>query len=478
MIVPVILAGGTGTRLWPLSRALYPKQLMNLVDENTMLQSTVSRLKEYTGIGGPIILCNEDHRFMVAEQLRMIRVKPSAIILEPVGRNTAPALAIASLKAMAAGDDPILLVLPADHFIEDIKQFHNTLQTGERYAQMGKMITFGIVPDAPETGYGYIRKGEKLSVEGKKEKQILLDGFAIEKFVEKPDETTAKKYVDSGDYCWNSGMFMFKASQVLKELKKFTPEIFEACDKAFENGNEDLDFFRLDAEAFKVCPSDSIDYAVMEKTDNGAMVPLQAGWNDLGSWEALWQVGEKDEDNNVVSGDILSHDVKRSYLNATSRMIAAVGLEDHIVVETPDAVLISPRDRVQDVKKLVDKLKKYHREEALSHKTDYRPWGTSESIVSTERFMVNRIVVNPNAKLSLQKHHYRSEHWIVVKGEALVTKADEQFILNEDQSTYIPIEVAHRLENPGKLPLEIIEVQTGSSLGNNDIIRLEDAYGR
>ncbi len=478
MIVPVILAGGTGTRLWPLSRALYPKQLMNLVDEHTMLQSTVLRLKNYDGISDPIILCNEGHRFMVAEQMRMIKVKPSAIILEPVGRNTAPALAIAGLKAMSTGEDPVLLVLPADHYIKDIKRFHNALKTGEYYAALEKMITFGIVPDAPETGYGYIRKGEILSVAEKKENNWALEGFTIVEFVEKPDSKTARKYLDSGEYCWNSGMFMFKASRVLGELKKYTPEISDACEKAFANGKEDLDFFRLEVASFKACPSDSIDYAVMEKTDNGVMIPLQAGWNDLGSWEALWRVGEKDENSNVVSGDILIHDVKNSYLNATNRMIAAVGLEDHIVVETSDAVLISPKDRVQDVKKLVDKLKLYRREEALSHKKDYRPWGISESIISTERFMVNRIVVNPKAKLSLQKHYHRAEHWIVVKGTALVTKEDETFVLKEDQSTYIPLGETHRLENIGELPLEIIEVQSGSFLGNNDIVRIEDAYGR
>ncbi len=472
MIIPVILAGGSGTRLWPLSRQLYPKQLMNLVDENTMLQNTIQRLTNYEGVGGPIIICNENHRFMVAEQVREIDIKSSAIILEPFGRNTAPAVALGALKAQTVDQDSVIIVLPADHYIKNIISFHEALRVGEAFAKQGNLITFGIVPHVPETGYGYIQKGN--SIDGLNEENKV---YTIKEFVEKPDEETAEKYLASGEYFWNSGIFMFKASLVLTELRKYVPSIVDACELAYENAKEDLDFFRLDATAFESCPADSIDYAVMEKTDKGAMVPLDAGWNDLGSWEALWQVGEKDGNNNVIIGDVISHDVKNSYLHSTDRVIAAVELEDHIVVETPDAVLISPRKSVQEVKRIVDHLKRNRRKEALTHKKDYRPWGTNESIDTEERFLVNRITVKPGAKFSLHQHIHRAEHWIVVKGTALVTRGEETFILKEDQSTYIPLGVTHRLENPGKIPLEIIEVHSGSYLGKEDIVRLEDAYG-
>lgn len=478
MIIPVILAGGSGTRLWPLSRELHPKQLLNLVDNKTMLQNTVLRLTNLESVGDPILICNENHRFMVAEQFRTIGIKPAAIVLEPVGRNTAPAVAIAALKALSEETVPVLLVLPADHFIKDVSAFHDALRTGEHFARQGYLITFGIVPDVPETGYGYIRKGKKIADSGKNVSVGELEACAIDEFVEKPDSKTAEEYVNSGNYYWNSGMFMFKASCVLKELKKYAPEIVNACERALHQGKEDLDFFRLDAESFISCPGHSIDYAVMEKTENGAMLPLDAGWNDLGSWEALWQAGEKDESENVIHGDVLIRDVKNSYLYAGSRMVAAVGVEDHVVVETADAVFVSPRNRVQDIKYLVQKLKADNRDEALCHKKAYRPWGSYESIDLSDRFQVKRITVKAGAKLSLQKHFHRAEHWIVVHGTALVTKGDEQFVLKEDESTYIPLGVIHRLENPGKIPLEIIEVQSGSYLGEDDIVRIEDVYGR
>ncbi|RPJ81334.1 MAG: mannose-1-phosphate guanylyltransferase/mannose-6-phosphate isomerase [Deltaproteobacteria bacterium] len=470
MIFPVILAGGSGTRLWPLSRQLFPKQLMNLVNENTMLQNTILRLSDFQGINHPIIICNEEHRFMIAEQARRIHINPASIILEPVGRNTAPAVAIAALQALDVDEDPLLVVLPADHHIEDIHTFQQAISIGEHFSREGKLITFGIVPSAPETGYGYIQKGDPIAA-------AHTDGKAvtIREFVEKPDLKTAEKYLASGNYCWNSGIFMFKALTVLAELKKYVPDMVAACERAFRKGRRDLDFFRLDAGEFSSCPSDSIDYAVMEKTDAGVMIPFDAGWNDLGSWEALWQVGKKDSSQNVIHGDVITHQVHRSYLHSTGRMIAAIGLKNHIVVETADAVLISPMDRVQDVKQIVDQLKSGNRKEALVHRRDYRPWGICESIDVGERFLVNRVTVKPGAKMSLQKHFHRAEHWIVVRGTALVTKGEEQIVLREDQSAYIPVGVDHRLENPGKIPLEIIEVHSGSYLGEEDIVRLEDS---
>ena len=472
MIVPVILAGGSGTRLWPLSREMYPKQLIHLINDKTLLQETLLRLSGLEDIDNPIVICNDNHRFMVAEQLREIEIKTESILLESVGRNTAPALAIAALRLLSQGLNPLLLVLPADHIIQDVSVFHDAISSGKYFAQAGYLVTFGIVPEIAETGYGYIRKGDQLSKPGNTEV------VKITEFVEKPDKKTAEAYVKSGLYCWNSGMFMFKASQVIKELKKWAPEIVDACERALNSGKEDLDFFRLDARSFETCPSESIDYALMEKTDKGAMVSLKAGWDDLGSWEALWKVGKKNQNGNVVHGDVLTLDVKNSYLKATHRMIAAVGLENHIVIETSDAILISPLDRVQEVKKLVDQLKSDKRSEAFLHRKVYRPWGAYEGIDMSSRFQVKRITVNPGSILSLQKHFHRAEHWIVVKGIALVTKGDDKFLLKEDESTYIPLGETHRLENPGKIPLELIEVQSGSYLGEDDIVRFEDVYGR
>lgn len=478
MILPVILAGGSGTRLWPLSRELHPKQLLGLIDENSMLQNTVLRLTGLKNISVPIVLCNEQHRFMVAEQLRLIKINNATILLEPVGRNTAPAVAVAALKAMAINPDAVMLVLPADHDIKDIQKFHKTVLAGADLAKQEYLITFGIIPSGPETGYGYIRKGRKPDLfkagnTGSRPEVVLID-----KFVEKPNLKTAVHYVESGNYCWNSGIFMFKASTILKELKKHVPEIVTACTEALALGKDDLDFFRLNKEAFEACPADSVDYAIMEKTRHGAMILFDAGWNDLGSWEALWQVGQKDECRNVIHGDILAYDVKNSLLYAADRMITAVGIEDHIVVETADAVLISPRNRVQDIKKLVNRLKADNRPEALTHRKVYRPWGTYETIARSNRFLVKRTTVKSGSKLSLQKHFHRAEHWIVVRGTALVTRGEDQFILREDESTYIPLGVPHRLENPGRVPLEIIEVQSGSYLSEKDIVRLEDMYGR
>ncbi|MCP3876195.1 MAG: mannose-1-phosphate guanylyltransferase/mannose-6-phosphate isomerase [Desulfobacteraceae bacterium] len=470
MIIPVILAGGSGTRLWPLSRELYPKQLIDIYNENTMLQNTILRLKGIEQISSPIVVCNEAHRFMTAEQLRKIEIEPNAIILEPIGRNTAPAIALAALKALETKKDPILLVLPADHVIENNKEFHAAIQIGYEYSQKNFLITFGIIPDSPETGYGYIKKGGSIGSD--------TSAATIEKFVEKPDLSTAEKYIESESYCWNSGMFMFKASAIIKELEKCAPDIMSPCKEAITSGVQDLDFFRLNLEKFKEIPSDSIDYAVMEKTSKGIVIPFDAGWNDLGSFDALWQTGQKDENMNVIKGDVLTHDVKESYINSESSLITAVGIEKFVIVETKDAILVSPRDRVQDVKKIVKQLKDNNRDESVTHRKVYRPWGSYETIDIESRFQVKRITVKPEAKLSLQKHFHRAEHWTVVSGAAIITKGEEQMLLKEDESTYIPLGTMHRLENPGKIPLELIEVQSGSYLGEDDIVRFDDVYGR
>lgn len=478
MIIPVILAGGSGTRLWPLSRQLYPKQLLNIYNDNTMLQNTVSRLGGIENISPPIIVCNEEHRFMTAEQLRLIKVKPAEIILEPVGRNTAPAIAVAALKALQGNDknqeeadiDPVLLVLPADHAIEDNAGFHDAVSSGFEYAQQNRLITFGIVPDKPETGYGYIRQGPVLD----KNRKIA----EIEKFVEKPDRKTAEKYLESGVYTWNSGMFMFRASLIIRELENHAPEILEGCRLVMERSTRDLDFLRLGLDDFKKIPSDSIDYAVMEKTDKGVVIPLDAGWNDMGSFDALWQTGKKDENRNVIKGDALLHDVRETYINSEKSLVAAVGLEKFVIVETKDALFVSPRDRVQDVKKIVEKLKAENRSEAVNHSRVYRPWGDYETIDIAQRYQVKRITVKPGAKLSLQKHYHRAEHWTVVSGSAVITKGEEEILLKEDESAYIPLGTVHRLENPGKIPLELIEVQSGPYLGEDDIVRFDDVYGR
>ncbi len=470
MLLPVILSGGAGTRLWPLSRESYPKQLLPLTSDKTMLQETVLRLTGIADIGQPLVVCNESHRFMVAEQLRQLEVVASSIILEPCGRNTAPAVAVAALQAQATGDDPILLILPADHLIRDVDLFQQTVLAGVELAAEGSLVTFGIVPDAPETGYGYI-KAVPHALEGH-------NAFRVADFVEKPDLPTAQQYVASGQYYWNSGMFLFRASRYLEELETYRPDILSACQHASATLVSDLDFQRLDDESFAACPAESIDYAVMEKTAAAVVLPLAAGWNDVGAWSALWDVHEKDPAGNVLIGDVLTESAQNCYLHATNRMIAAVGVEDLIVVESADAVLVARRDKVQDVKGIVQQLKQQNRPEALLHRRVNRPWGAYEGIDVGERFQVKRITVHPGASLSLQKHHHRAEHWIVVKGTAKVTCGDKILLLAENQSTYIPLGEVHRLENPGRIPLEMIEVQSGSYLGEDDIVRLEDDYGR
>ena len=492
-ILPVILSGGSGTRLWPLSRELYPKQLLPLVDEKTMIQNTVTRLDGIADLGPPLIVCNESHRFMVSEQMRLINIRPSAVVLEPVGRNTAPAVAIAALQAIKGGADPVLLVLPADHVIKDLAAFHSAVDEGARLADGGSLITFGIVPDKPETGYGYIKKGKQIKVKAEvKEKgkvqrakdtlitnhSSLITAFDVDRFEEKPDKAKAKKFISSGEYLWNSGMFMFRASRYLEELRRFAPDILLSCRKTFKGAVRDLDFTRLDPDAFAGCRSDSIDYAVMEKTDSAVVIPLDAGWNDIGSWSALWEVLEKDKDGNAVAGDVITKDVSNSFIYAGSRLVAAIGVKDHIIIETADAVLVVDKDKAQKVKDIVADLKSQKRGEALLHRRVNRPWGAYESIDSSERFQVKRITVNPGACLSLQRHHHRAEHWIVVKGTARITKGSEVITVTENESTYIPLGTKHRLENPGKIPLELIEVQSGSYLGEDDIERFDDRYGR
>ena len=471
MLFPVILSGGSGTRLWPLSRKLYPKQLLPLVNDRTMLQNTVGRVADLDRAGSPLIICNETHRFLVAEQLRNIGTSADSIILEPMGRNTAPAVAIAALRAVEQDPEALLLVLPADHVIADEAVFRATVEKGLPAAGRGKLITFGIVPHKAETGYGYIKKGAPLTAEGE-------TVFSVDEFREKPDQATAEGYVASGEYLWNSGMFLMRAATYLEELGKFQPEMLDVCRKAYAGAAADLDFLRLPADIFTSCPEDSIDYAVMEKTAAAAVIPLDAGWNDVGSWSSLLEVGKQDENGNVFIGDVLTEDVTGSYIHAGSRLVTAIGLHDHVVVETKDAVLVAAKDRVQDVKKLVNKLKDAKREEPLLHSKVYRPWGAYEGTDHGTRFQVKRITVKPGEVLSLQMHHHRAEHWIVVSGTAKITRGEETFILTEDQSTYIPLGTTHRMENPGKIPLELIEVQTGSYLGEDDIVRFEDVYGR
>ncbi|MBK0055040.1 mannose-1-phosphate guanylyltransferase/mannose-6-phosphate isomerase [Stenotrophomonas sp. S39] len=463
-IVPVILSGGSGTRLWPLSREAYPKQFLPLVGDDTMLQATWKRVASIAG-AAPIVVANQEHRFMAAEQLRECKVQPQALILEPVGRNTAPAIAIAALQALASGDDALLLVLPSDHVVRNEAAFHAAVKQAAIAAESGKLVTFGIVPTAPETGYGYIKAATGEGVR------------AVDRFVEKPDLATAEQYVASGEYFWNSGMFLFKASRYLKELEALQPAILSACRQALDKAARDNDFIRLDAEAFAASPNDSIDYAVMEKTADAAVVPLDAEWNDVGSWSALWQVSDKDADGNACHGDVIALDCKDSYAYG-NRLIAMVGLQDVVVVETDDAVFVGHKDRVQDVKEIVGQIKRDGRSEAAAHRKVYRPWGAYDSIDNGARFQVKRITVKPGATLSLQMHHHRAEHWIVVSGTAEVTRGDEVILLSENQSTYIPLGVTHRLKNPGKLPLELIEVQSGSYLGEDDIVRFEDSYGR
>jgi mannose-1-phosphate guanylyltransferase/mannose-6-phosphate isomerase len=472
MLTPVILSGGAGTRLWPLSRELYPKQLLPLIGSRTLLQQTLLRL-EGLEASPPVIVCNEAHRFLVAEQLRQLKIEPRALVLEPFGRNTAPAIALAALASLkglgadANAVDPVLIVLPADHVIRDVAAFQRALHTGLAAAEHGLLVTFGVVPTAAETGYGYIQRGAANGA-----------AFRIARFVEKPDAQAARGYVDSGDYYWNSGMFLFRARRYLKELALLQPEMARVCEAAFRDASADLEFTRIAAQAFEACPADSIDYAVMEKTRDAVVVPLEAGWSDVGSWAALHAASTADALGNVTRGDVVSADSHGCYLYSESRLVAAVGLEDHVVIETKDAVLVVPRSRVQDVKKLVQQLKEAGRYEHSLHREVFRPWGSYDGLEKGQRFQVKRLKIKPGSTLSLQLHHHRAEHRVVVAGTARITRGEEVFLLEENQSTYIPIGVQHRIENPGKIPLEIIEVQSGSYLGEDDIVRLEDKYGR
>ncbi|WP_394200827.1 mannose-1-phosphate guanylyltransferase/mannose-6-phosphate isomerase [Shewanella waksmanii] len=467
-IVPVIMAGGSGTRLWPLSRSLFPKQFLSFASNQSMLQETVKRTYGLDG-GKAILLCNENHRFLVAEQLREIGYQGARILLEPASRNTAPAIALAAFDIInSAEQDGIMMVMAADHIIENPTEFENAVVQGLPEALNGKMLTFGIVANHPETGYGYIRRGEVISE----------NVFQVNEFVEKPDLDTAKSYIAANEYYWNSGMFLFKASTFLAELKAYAPDIFTACELAYENKTSDLDFIRLDKEAFLASPDDSIDYAIMERTQNAAVIPLDAGWSDIGSWSALWDVDAKDRNNNAVNGDVVMHNTTNSLVHSTHRLVAAVGLNNIVIVETDDALLVADKDNVQDVKHIVKSLKQRNRSETKHHRQVFRPWGKYDSIDAGHRYQVKRITVKPGAKLSVQMHHHRAEHWVVVSGTAKVTNGDTEILLTENQSTFIPVGVVHALENPGKVDLELIEVQSGSYLGEDDIVRLDDRYGR
>ncbi|KIO49440.1 mannose-1-phosphate guanylyltransferase/mannose-6-phosphate isomerase [Nitrosospira sp. NpAV] len=477
LLIPVVLSGGSGTRLWPLSREKYPKQLLPLIGNDSLLQATVRRMEGLADIelGAPLVVCNEEYRFVIAEQLRLIG-KKGAILLEPVGRNTAPALTLAALAVMREGADPILLVMPADHVIADTKRFQAAVRKGVALADEGAVVTFGIKPDSPETGYGYIQSGGPIDQDGT---------CRIARFVEKPDLATAEAYLDAGSYFWNSGLFMLRASVWLSAIGFCRPDILTACRAAWDQGSIDGDFLRVSREAFTQCPSDSIDYAVMERVTAGdsslpigAVIPLSADWSDVGAWDSLWEVLPKDQWGNVSQGDVMLHDCHNMLVMSEDRLVACVGVEDMVVVETPDAVLIAHMSKTQDVKKIVDNLKREGRPEVQLHRKVFRPWGWYDGIDAGERFQVKRIVVKPGAALSLQMHHHRAEHWIVVRGTAHVTRGDTSYLVSENESTFIPLGTRHRLENPGRVPLEMIEVQSGSYLGEDDIVRFEDVYGR
>lgn len=470
MIYPVIMAGGTGSRLWPMSRELYPKQFLRLYGQRSMLQETVLRLDDVDA-REPVVICNQEHRFLVAEQLRQINKLSHNIILEPVGRNTAPAIALATLSAIENGDDPILLVLAADHIINNKLAFHQAIKSAFKFALQGRLVTFGIVPTGPETGYGYIHRGQEETLD----EQIA---YQVSRFVEKPNKETAESYIASGEYYWNSGMFMFRAKKYLEELEKFRPDILDACKAAIQGCEESDEFIKVDRDLFIACPDESVDYAVMEKTTDAVVVGLDADWSDVGSWSALWEVSPKDDKGNVLTGDTFLHNANNCYINTDEKLIAAIGVDDLVIINTKDAVLVVNKDQVQDVKKVVEYLKANHRSEYKRHREIYRPWGRCDVVVQTERFNVNRITVKPGAAFSMQMHHHRTEHWVILSGTGEVTIKDQKFLLTENQSTFIPIGAQHRLENPGKIPLELLEIQSGSYLGDDDIIRIKDQYGR
>ena len=472
-LIPVILCGGTGTRLWPLSRASYPKQYWPLSGEGdaSLMQQTQQRLEGLDGLEAPLLICNEDHRFIVAEQMRQIGIEPSAILLEPMGRNTAPAVTVAALQATANGDDPLLLVLAADHLIRDAAGFRHAVDTGRAAAEAGRLVTFGIVPTAPETGYGYIEASQPFAAG-------VLQEVPIARFVEKPDRATAEQFLATGRFTWNSGMFLFRASAMLAELERLAPEVVSCCRAALEQDAADLDFLRLEREAFAKCPNVAIDVAVMEKTELGSVLPLNAGWSDVGSWSALWETADRDADGNVLRGRVISEGSRNCYLRSEHRLVVGLGVENLVVVETDDAVLIADRSKAQSIKTVVKQLEADGSPEGKAHRKIYRPWGSYTGVVEDSRWQVKRISVKPGASLSLQMHHHRAEHWIVVRGTAIVERDGEEQLLGENQSTYIPLGCKHRLSNPGKIPVELIEVQSGEYLGEDDIVRFEDRYGR
>ncbi len=472
-VYPVILSGGSGSRLWPISRSLHPKQLQPLLAEHSLLQDTALRFAGQNGYPGPVVICNDEHRFLIAEQLREKQLKPTMQILEPVGRNTAPAAAVAAMCLQETDPDAILLLMPADHRIGDLPAFFDAIASARLAAQAGMLVTFGIKPAHPETGYGYIRQGPAIA--SLCESEVI---YKVDRFVEKPDRETAQAYLDSGDYFWNSGIFMFRADAFLQQLAILQPEILRACRRATEQGQSDLDFFRLDKESFATCPADSIDYAVMEHADNVAMVPVDMDWSDVGSWAALWDLAQHDDSGNSLIGDVITKQTRNSYIRAENRLIATIGVEDLVVVETADAVLVAARDKVQQVKEVVDTLKQDGRHEHRNHQRVYRPWGFYETLDLGDRHQVKHLMVKPGAQLSLQMHHHRAEHWVVVKGSARVTRNNETHLLAENASIYLPLGCSHRLENPGSVPLSVIEVQSGSYLGEDDIVRFDDDYQR
>ncbi|POE06706.1 mannose-1-phosphate guanylyltransferase/mannose-6-phosphate isomerase [Pectobacterium odoriferum] len=472
MILPVIMAGGTGSRLWPMSRDLYPKQFLRLHGKKSMLQETISRLH---GLNAepPLVICNEEHRFLVAEQLRQLEQLSNNIILEPAGRNTAPAVALAALNATVNDDDPLLLILAADHVIDDVAAFHQSINAAIPFAEEGKLVTFGIVATGPETGYGYIQRGKVIN-------QSSSSAFKVQRFVEKPNLVTAQQYLESGEYYWNSGMFLFRAKRLLDELSLYRPDILAACRESMSMTYSDAteNFIRIDKEAFLSCPAESIDYAVMEKTSEAVVVPLNAGWNDVGSWAALWEINsDKDNNNNALIGDIFTHNASNCYINTEEKLVAAVGVNNLVIVNTKDAVLVIDKSQVQDVKRVVEFLKDNNRREYRLHRELYRPWGCSDQISNQPRYLINRVTVKPGGKFSLQMHYHRAEHWVILSGTAKVTLENKTYLLSENQSTFIPVGAMHMLENPGKIPLEFLEIQSGSYLGEDDIVRIKDHYG-